>query len=327
MGWKIPGVSPRRIAGALKQSAVAGPALSLIAACAVFATQSDRFLTGANLSLIMQQVMVVGTLAIGQTLIILTAGIDLSVGTVMALSSVFMSSMAVEHGLPPAAAVAVGIAVSLLFGLFNGVLVTYIRLPPFIVTLGTFNIAFALTRIYTTMTITNIPPALLRLGQTFRVGETNITYGSIFVIVLYFLVWFILKYTVYGRNIYALGDNWEAARLSGVPVNRMLLGTYAFASLFIAMSALLLIARTEVGDPQAGQNANLESITAVVLGGTSLFGGRGNVLGTLIGALIVGVFRNGLQLMGVSSIYQMLITGALVIAAVSLDLLSHRVRG
>ena len=193
-----------------------------------------------------------------------------------------------------------------------------------IVTLGTLNIAFALTRVYTSGTVSGLPREMLFLGETFRLGTTAITYGSILLLLLYLLVWYVLQSTPVGRHIYALGNEPEAARLSGIPVNRLLIGVYGAAGLFYGIAALLSVARTGVGDPQSGQTSNLESITAVVLGGTSLFGGRGNIMGTLLGALIVGVFRNGLQLMGVNSIYQVLITGILVILAVSVDQLSRR---
>lgn len=308
----------------LRGSPVMGPLAALILASIFFAFRTDRFMTGDNLSLILQQVVVVGTLAIGQTLVILTAGIDLSNGAVMALGGVLMTSLAVDYGVNPLLAVLLGIGVCLLFGLINGALVTGIRLPAFIVTLGTLNIAFALTRIYTTSTITGLPDLLLIFGNTFRVGGTQITYGSVLMLLLYLLTWFILRSTPAGRSVYAVGDNPEAARLAGINTTRVLIGVYVTAALTYGIAALLLVARTGVGDPQAGQTANLESITAVVLGGTSLFGGRGTIIGTLIGALIVGVFRNGLQLMGVESIYQVLITGILVIAAVSIDQLSHR---
>lgn len=301
-----------------------GPLIALVAASAFFATQTDKFLTGHNWSLIFQQVVVVGTLAIGQTIIILTAGIDLSNGMVMALGSVLMASLAVEYGVPPVVAILAGFAVTTLFGLLNGSLVALVKLPPFIVTLGTLNIAYAITRIYRTTTISNLPPEITSLGNTFDVGQTAITYGSILMIVLYVIMWFVLRETAWGRHVYALGDNPEAARLAGISTTRLLISVYTLAGLFYGIAGLLLVARTQVGDPQAGQTANLDSVTAVVLGGTSLFGGRGNILATLIGALIVGVFRNGLQLMGIPSMYQVLITGILVILAVSVDQLSHR---
>ncbi len=307
---------------------IMGPFLALLLAGLFFATQSDRFLTGPNLSLVVQQVMVVGMLAIGQTLIILTAGIDLSNGMIMAFSQVLMAMVFINNGVHPGIAILGGFAAGTLFGLANGLLVTKLRLPPFIVTLGMFNIAFALTRIYsvTTVRLTD-SPWFVFLGQTFSVGGENgtkITYGSVAMVLFYFLVWFILRETAVGRHIYSVGDNPEATRLAGIDTNKLLIGVYTAAGLIYGIAGLLLIARTGVADPQAGQNANLESITAVVLGGTSLFGGRGNVLGTLLGALIVGMFRNGLTLMGVPSIYQWLITGILILLAVSVDQLSHR---
>lgn len=308
---------------------VIGPLIALILASVFFSTQSDRFMTGNNLSLIVQQVVVVGTLAIGQTLVILTAGIDLSNGMIMAFSQVLMGNLFVQSGVPPVLAILCGFIAAALFGLANGLLVTQLRLPPFIVTLGMFNIAFALTRIYSVTTLRMTDSAWYTfLGKTFGIGGvdsvTKVTYGSVLMILLFLLAWFILRETAIGRRIYAVGNNPEATRLAGININRMLIGVYTMAGLIYGIAALLQIARTGSADPQAGQNANLESITAVVLGGTSLFGGRGNVLGTLLGALIVGVFRNGLTLMGVESIYQWLITGILVILAVAVDQLSQR---
>lgn len=312
--------SPRTIPwGAL------GPWLVLLAACIFFATQSDRFLTGANLSLVLQQVMVVGVLAIGQTLIILTAGIDLSCGMVMALGSVVMSKFAVDLGMPPALAVLCGLAVTCGFGLINGLLVTKVKLPSFIVTLGTMNIAFAITQIYSqSQTTTDLPPLLTVLGNTFNFGSTEVSAGTVLMVALYVLAWYVLRDTAPGRHLYAVGNNTEAARLTGIPVQKVLLGVYVLAGFFYGLAALLSVARTGVGDPQAGQTENLDTITAVVLGGTSLFGGRGIILGSLVGAVIVGVFRNGLTLMGVASVVQTLITGILVILAVAGDQISRK---
>jgi fructose transport system permease protein len=302
-----------------------GPLVALLVAGIFFTSQSDRFLTGPNLSLIAQQVMVVGMLAIGQTLIILTAGIDLSNGAVMALSSVVMTSLAVNAGVNPVLAIVIGLVVCAAFGLLNGTLVTRLRLPPFIVTLGTLNIAFALTHIYSReQTVSNLPDIMTFFGNTFRVAGTNITYGTVLTLIMFVVVWYVLGQTAVGRHIYALGNNAEAARLTGINTRRLLLGVYTVAALIYGVAGLLLVARTSVGDPNAGQTDNLDSITAVVLGGTSLFGGRGGVMGTLIGALIVGVFRNGLQLIGVASIYQVLITGVLVILAVAVDQIARR---
>jgi len=269
--------------------------------------------------------MVVGVIAIGQTLVILTAGVDLSCGMVMALGGIVMTKLAAEHGLPAPLAAAGGVGVTTLFGLANGLLVTAVRLPPFIVTLGTLNIAFAATQLYSeAQTVTDLPGGMTALGGTFQVGGTAVVHGAALMLALYAAAWFALRETASGRHVYAVGNSAEAARLTGIATGRVLLGVYVLAGALYGVAALLSVARTGVGDPNAGQTENLDAITAVVLGGTSLFGGRGTVLGTLVGALIVGVFRNGLTLMGVSSVYQILITGILVILAVATDQLSRR---
>ncbi len=302
-----------------------GPFLALVAASVFFATRSDRFLTGDNLSIVLQQVMVVGVIAIGETLVILTAGVDLSCGTVMALGAIVMTKLAAELGVSAPLAIAVGIGATTLFGLLNGLLVTRINLPPFIVTLGTLNIAFAITQLYSNaQTVTDLPEAMNALGGTFHVGGTTVVYGVVVMLALYALTAFVLRETAAGRHVYAVGNNPEAARLTGIATPRVILAVYVLAGVTYGIAALLSVARTGVGDPNAGQTENLDAITAVVLGGTSLFGGRGTVLGSLVGALIVGVFRNGLTLMGVSSVYQILITGILVILAVATDQLSRR---
>jgi fructose transport system permease protein len=302
-----------------------GPLIALLLACAYFTTQTDRFLTGQNLSLVVQQSMVVGVLAIGQTLVILTAGIDLSCGAVMALGSIVMTRLAVLNGVNIYLAILIGIGVSVAFGALNGGLITRVQLPPFIVTLGTLNIAFAITHIYSeNQTVTNVPEAMTWFGNTFKVGQTSITFGTVLMFVLYLITWYVLRQTAVGRHVYAVGNNPEAARLSGINTSALLLGVYTTAGLFYGIAALLLVGRTNVGDPNAGQTENLASITAVVLGGTSLFGGRGRIMGTLVGVLIVGVFRNGLQLIGVDSVYQILVTGILVILAVTVDQFARR---
>lgn len=302
-----------------------GAFIALVIACAFFAVTTDRFFSGENLALVLQQVMVVGVIAIGQTLIILTAGIDLSCGMVMALGGIVMSKFAVDLGLPAPLAILCGIGVTALFGLLNGLLVTRIKLPPFIVTLGTFNIAFAITQLYSSsQTVTDLPPLMTWLGNTFSIGSTAIAYGSVLMLLLYFGMWFWLRETGAGRHVYAVGNNPEATRLVGIATDRVLLSVYVLAGIFYGIASLLSVSRTGVGDPNAGQTENLDAITAVVLGGTSLFGGRGVILGSLIGAIVVGVLRNGLTLMGVSSVYQVLVTGILVILAVTVDQLSRK---
>jgi fructose transport system permease protein len=314
----------RRAAGA----PTVGPFVALLVTMAFFSFKSDRFLDSQNLSLVLQQVMVVGVLAIGQTLVILTAGIDLSCGTVMAFGQIVMTKVAVENGVAPLPALALGILTCVGFGILNGGLVTGVRLPAFIVTLGTLNIAFALTHIVSNdLTFSELPSELLFFGRTFKLFGADFTYGVVLMLGLYALAWFALNQTAWGRHVYAVGDDAEAARLTGIKTGRVLLSVYTIAGLTYGIAAMLLVSRTELGDPNAGQTTeNLDAITAVVLGGTSLFGGRGSVVGTLIGATIVGVFRNGLTLIGVEVIYQYLVTGILVILAVSVDQLRQRRR-
>ncbi|QDL37115.1 ABC transporter permease [Rhodoferax sediminis] len=305
--------------------ATLGPLIALLLAVIFFATQSGRFLSVQNFSLILQQVMVVGLIAIGQTLIILTAGIDLACGAVMALGGIVMTKLAVNSGMNAYLAIVCGLLVTMAFGLVNGLLVTRIKLPPFIVTLGTLNIAYAITQLYSgAQTITGLPPAMTFFGNTFRLGHAEVNYGAVLMLVLYLFMWWGLRETQPGRHVYAVGNNPEATRLTGIATDRVLLGVYVTAGLFYGIASLVSVARTGVGDPNAGQSENLDAITAVVLGGTSLFGGRGMIVGSLLGAVIVGVFRNGLTLMGVASVYQVLITGILVILAVTTDQLSRK---
>jgi fructose transport system permease protein len=326
--------NPGRLAGTVQlgrrvlAAPTVGPFLALLLTMAFFSLKTDRFLQAQNLSLVLQQVMVVGVLAIGQTLVILTAGIDLSCGTVMALGQIVMTKLAVANGVPAIPALLLGILVCVGFGILNGGLVTRVRLPAFIVTLGTLNIAFALTHIVSNdLTFSGLPSELLFFGRTFTVSRADFTYGVVLMLVLYALGWYALNQTAWGRHVYAVGDNREAARLTGIKTERVLLSVYLIAGLTYGVAAMLLVSRTELGDPNAGQTTeNLDAITAVVLGGTSLFGGRGTMIGTLIGATIVGVFRNGLTLIGVEVIYQYLVTGILVILAVSVDQLTHRRR-
>ncbi|TMH01378.1 MAG: ABC transporter permease, partial [Betaproteobacteria bacterium] len=222
-----------------------GPFLALLAACVFFATQTDTFLSGGNLSLVLQQVMVVGVIAIGQTLIILTAGIDLSCGMVMALGGIVMTKFAAELGLPVPLAIACGIGVTTLFGLVNGLLVTRVGLPPFIVTLGTLNIAFAITQLYSqSQTVSDLPDAMTWLGTTFGIGSTQVAFGTVLMLLLYGIVWFALKETARGRHVYAVGNNKEATRLTGIPTQRVLLGVYVLAGVFYGVASLLSVSRT-----------------------------------------------------------------------------------
>ena len=311
-----------RVRDILHRYPAVSPAIVLVIAIIVFGSINERFLYPGNLSLITQQVAVVGTLAIAQTLIILTAGIDLSVGAVMILISMVVAQSSTQNGLPDFVSLLLGLVVGLAAGALNGLLVTRLKLPPFIVTLGTLNVFVALTLLYskgTTVRGAEMPDMLTLSGTVINVGGVRITIGVIIMILLYVVVAFILGKTAWGRHVYAVGDDKEAARLAGISVNRVLMSVYLAAGAILAVGAWIQIGRTNAASPNAGVDLNLDSITAVVIGGTSLFGGRGIVWGTLLGALIVGVFRSGLSLAGLDVLYQTLAVGILIIVAVSVD--------
>ncbi|MBT2517046.1 ABC transporter permease [Streptomyces sp. ISL-90] len=318
-----------RIRNTLHRYPALSPAIVLVLAVIVFGLLNDRFLNPANLSLITQQVAVVGTLALAQTLIILTAGIDLSVGAVMVLSSMVVAQTTVQMGVPAVLGLFLGLVVGLGAGAFNGFLVTRLKLPPFIVTLGTLNIFVALTLLYSggaTVRGGEMPDLLTAMGATFNLGGVNITIGVLMMLILYVVLAFILQKTAWGRHVYAVGDDPEAARLAGISVNRVLMSVYLAAGAILVIGAWIQIGRTNAASPNAGADLNLDSITAVVIGGTSLFGGRGTVWGTLLGALIVGIFRNGLSLAGLDVLWQTFAVGVLIVVAVSVDQWIRKVR-
>ncbi len=285
----------------------------------------ERFFTAFNLSLIVQQVTVIGILACAQTLIILTAGIDLSVAAIMVLSSVIMGKLAVTLGVPPIVAIPTGFAFGTLCGAINGLLVTRLRLPPFIVTLGTWNIFFALNIWYSgsqsirSQDIDQIAPLLKFFGTRINLGGFVFTTGSFLMIAIFAVLWYVLNKTAWGKHVYAVGDDKEAAELAGIRTDRLLIQVYALAGLICGIGAWVAIGRVGSVSPQSFFDGNLDSITAVVIGGTSLFGGRGSILGALFGALIVGIFASGLKLAGLDVLWQRFAIGCLIIAAVALD--------
>jgi fructose transport system permease protein len=291
----------------------------------------QHFVTATNFSTVLTQVTIVGILAIGQTFVILTAGIDLSVGVTMVISSVVMGRLAVIDGLPIIVAFPAGLLTGVACGFLNGALVTRLKMPPFIVTLGTWSIIGALNTFYSqsetirSYDLDNSAPFLQLMGVTFDVDGARIMLGTFLLVALAILAWYVLNRTPYGRHIYATGDDPEAARLAGINTERVLLSVYVLAGLIAAMAGWAIIGRVGAISPTAGENANLDSITAVVIGGTSLFGGRGSIVGTLIGALIVGVFRSAVSLAGLDVLWQEFAIGVLIIIAVALDQWIRRV--
>ncbi len=284
-----------------------------------------KFFSPFALTLILQQVQIVGIVGAAQTLVILTAGIDLSVGAIMVFSSVIMGQFTFRYGLPPAIAVACGLLCGSLIGYINGWLVAKMKLPPFIVTLGMWQIALAANFLYSanetirSQEIAAEAPLLQLFGYKFNIGGAVFTVGVIFMVFLVLFLAYVLRHTAWGRHVYAVGDDREAAALSGVNVNFTLISVYTIAGLICAFAGWALIGRIGSVSPTSGQLANIESITAVVIGGISLFGGRGSILGMFFGALIVGVFSLGLRLMGADAQWTYLMIGMLIIIAVALD--------
>jgi fructose transport system permease protein len=291
---------------------------------------NERFFSAANLSLVLAQVTVIAVLALGQTLIILTAGIDLSVGAIAVFSAILMATFATKAGVPGLSALILGFAFGTAMGALNGFLVTRMKLPPFIVTLGTLSIFLSLNAVISrseTIRGSDMPSIMTWTGTTIPMGGFRLTYGSIIMLLLFAGFFYSLRMTAWGKHVYATGDDLEAARLAGIRTGRVLFSVYTVAGLLYAIGGWILIGRLASASPNVGVDYNLDSITAVVLGGTSLFGGRGGVVGTLIGALIVGAFRNGLQLAGVQVVWQGFAIGLLVLVAVSIDQWIRKVKG
>lgn len=305
-----------------------GPLVVLVVAAIVFNVINGRFFRAANLSIMLQQVAVIGLLALGQTVIILTAGIDLSVGAAMILAQMVMAGLAITSGLPVVLALIIGGLVGLATGLVNGVLITRLHVPPFIATLGTLGVFGAIGLRYANgQTLSPHPNSLLLwTGKVITLGDFHITTGVLIMLALYIVVGYALGRTAWGRHVYSVGDDPEASRLVGIRTGRLLLSVYLLAGLIYAVAGWVQIGRVGDASTDISSTLNLDSITAVVIGGVSLFGGRGLALGTLFGALIVQVFQNGLALAGVQDLYQQLAEGILVIVAVSVDQWIRKVR-
>lgn len=302
---------------------IAGPLAALVVAIIIFSVTTDTFLSPGNWSLIAQQSVVVGTLALGQTLIILTAGIDLANGAIMVMGAVVIGRIALEGD--PVFALVVGVLVCAALGAVSGTLVSRAGLPPFIVTLGMLTVLTAASRLFTQSQSYPIADGVLTvLGDGPRIAGFTLTYGVMLWVALTIFLGYVLSRTAWGVRVYAVGDNPRAAELSGIKVKRILLSVYIVAGVIYGIAAWQALGRTPTADPSGYATTNLDSITAVVIGGTSLFGGRGGVWGTLIGTLIVVVLQNGLTQAGIDSLYQQVATGALVVAAVAVDTVIRR---
>ncbi|MEM9031458.1 MAG: ABC transporter permease [Pseudomonadota bacterium] len=342
------------------------PLIVLLVGISVFGLLlGERFFSASTLTLILQQVQIVGILAAAQTLIILTAGIDLSVGAIAVFCSVIMGQATFRYFIPGAEglfgcligaserdlaaaieagtasglcspflgsalstiAIGIGLAIGTAIGAISGFLVSRVKLPPFIVTLGMWQIVLAANYLYSAnetirgRDIAEAAPPLQFLGTTFSIGGANFTYGVVLMILLVGILAYCLRSTAWGRHVYAVGDDPEAAELAGVNVKRTLMSVYMLSGFICALAAWAMIGRFSSVSPSAstGVVGNIQAITAVVIGGISLFGGRGSIMGAFFGALIVGTFELGLRMAGADPQWTFMLIGMLIIAAVAVD--------
>jgi ribose transport system permease protein len=296
-----------------------GLVLALIALVLILSTLSERFLTTSNVINVLRQISINAIIAFGMTVIIIGRGIDLSVGSLLAFTGVVGAYLAVNV-MPAGAAIAIVLLLGTLLGTFNGIFVAFVGIAPFIVTLAGLTIFRGMALAFTDgRPISGLPPFFMTLGYgTFWGLPVPIWIMLGFLIITHV----ILRFTALGRMIYAIGGNEEAARLSGIPVRRVLLFTYAFSGLAAALASMVLTGRLNSAQPSAGVMFELDAIAAVVVGGTSLFGGRGGVFGTLVGALIIGVINNGMNLLNVPSFYQQIVKGGVILAALVIERLA-----
>ena len=299
-----------------------GIAIAFIVLCLFLTFSNKYFLTSGNIINVLRQTSINGILAMGMTLVILTGGIELSVGAVLACAGIVAGSLVTgDHPYPVALAILAGLAVGVVLGCVNGLLVAKWKIPPFVATLGMLSAARGLTYVYSNgQPIPGLSDEFLTIGQGVFAGVPIPVFIFISIFATLYLV---LTRTVYGRRIYAVGGNEKSARTAGVSTKPVIFFAYVICGLLSGLAGLILTARTSSALPQAGLAYELDAIAAVVIGGTSLSGGVGGVIGSLLGALIIGVINNGLDLLGVDSSFQQIIKGAIIVGAVFLDSRRH----
>ncbi len=294
-----------------------GVIIAFLIICIALAIMSPVFFTLNNIMNIFRQTSIYGIIAVGMTFVILTGGIDLSVGSILAFSGVICAGLMKRHDAPICLAALAAIGVGAGMGLVNGLLITLGKIAPFVVTLGMVTIGRGLTLIYTNgYPISGFSSEFRKLGGGYVAG---IPIPVIIFLITVIIAWFILNHTRLGRYTYAIGGNEETVKLSGINVNFFKTAVYVIVGITSALSSLILSSRLNSAEAVAGQGYELDVIAAVVIGGTSLTGGRGSILGTLIGALLIGVINNGMNLLGISPYFQQVVKGALIIGAVILD--------
>jgi ribose transport system permease protein len=311
---QVPARDWRAQFGSFLHSPLVLPLAGLVVVSCLMGLASDNFFSVSNLFNVLRQVSIVAVLAVGMTFVILTGGIDLSVGAVMALVGTVSAGLIVNSGLPAGLALPLGLALGLGIGLANGFLVAWGRMPAIIVTLASMGMARGLALIYSGgYPISGIPSWIAWFGIG-RVGIIPVP--VIIMVVIYALAFVLLQRTAFGRHVYALGGNELAAQLSGVKTRRVKLAVYGISGLTSALAAVILTGRLMSGQPNAGLGFELDAIAAVVLGGTAIAGGRGLILGTLIGAVLLGILNNGLNLMGINPYLQDVIKGGIILLAI-----------
>ncbi|ANF59209.1 ABC transporter permease [Halotalea alkalilenta] len=297
----------------LLRSPVFYPLIGFVIVFALMALINDNFLSTANLTNVARQGAIIGIIAVGMSFVIFTGGIDLSVGPVMALTGTVMAGLMVM-GLPMGLAIAGGLGLGLSIGAFNGACVAFARMPPIIVTLATMGICKGLALIYTGgYPISGLPAGFSFFGRATLLG---IQVPILIMLAVYAIAWVVLHHTPAGRYVYAIGGNEEATRLTGIRVSRYKLMVYSISGLTAALAGLVLASRLMSGQPNAGTGFELDAIAAVVLGGAAISGGRGVILGTLVGAMLLAILNNGLNLLGVSPYLQDVVKGAIILLAI-----------
>ncbi|KGP72377.1 ribose ABC transporter permease [Pontibacillus yanchengensis] len=295
-----------------------GPLLGFFVIVIILTFMSDNFLTLDNILVVLRQVSINALIAFGMTFVILTGGIDLSVGSTLALSGALTAGM-LSSGMDPMLAVILGMLAGAAMGAFNGIVITKGKVAPFIATLATMTIFRGLTLVYTDgRPITGLSDSMSfkMIGQGYLFG---IPVPAVLMTVAFAILFFILKKTVFGRQVYSIGGNEEASILSGIRADRVKIWVYSLTGLLSALAGIILTSRLNSAQPNVGVAFELDAIAAVVLGGTSLSGGRGWIFGTLVGALIIGVLNNGLNLLDVSSFFQQVVKGTVILLAVLMD--------
>lgn len=320
---EAPSLSTRIVQFVTKRMAISGLFMALIGLILVASLISDAFLNPFNVVNILRQVALFGIVSVGLTFVILTAGIDLSVGSTVAFVSV-ATAMLLNMGIPVPVVILAAMAIGAAFGAFNGVGVTLVKIPPFIMTLGAMVIIRGMALTLSDgrpIDVSNMGDDFSWIGRGSALGLPVPVWIFLVVAVVAFVV---LRYTAFGRNVYAVGSNAEAARLSGINVSRVLMGVYTISGFLAAVTALIFVSRLTVGEPTAGTGLELEAIAISVIGGASLFGGQGGIIGTTIGACVIAILANIMNLVGISPFTQQIVKGVIIILAVSFEVLRRR---